>query len=127
MALSETCLLDKDNYMFFWKGLPNGSTLLPHLTELPHGISERLMTLKYQLSDKSEVHVISAYAPTLDADQQTKKSPWDSNLETVRISSILKWSVSIKLLSCFKLSINRFVSSYKLAFLRGTSLDGPNI
>ena len=89
MVLSGTRLLEEEslvdgNYTFFWKGLPNGSrkihgvgfairnSLLPRLTELPHGISERLMTLKYQLSDKSEVHVISAYAPTLDADQQNK-------------------------------------------------------
>ncbi|XP_044757806.1 uncharacterized protein LOC123315962 [Coccinella septempunctata] len=47
---------------------------MPRLTELPHGISERLMTLKYQLQDKSFLHVISAYAPTLSAEQQTKEA-----------------------------------------------------
>ena len=104
VALSATRLLDEGslvdgNYKFFWKGLPNGSrkihgvgfairnSLLPRLNELPHGISERPITLKYQLSDEFKVHVISAYAPTLDADQQTNQDLYF--LHKVLISSLL--------------------------------------
>lgn len=91
VALSETRFLEEGSlvdsgYTFFWKGLPKGSTrihgvgfaiktgLVPRLTEMPHGISERIMTLKYQLQDRSFVHIISAYAPTLDSEQQIKET-----------------------------------------------------
>lgn len=100
-ALSETRFLDEGsltdgNYTFYWKGLPSGSrklhgvgfaiknSIVSRLHELPHGISERLMSLKYQLPDKSFVNVISAYAPTLDADQHLKDAFYDQLESTLR-------------------------------------------
>lgn len=100
-ALSETRFLDdgslSDNqYTFFWKGLPAGSRkihgvgfaikddLVPVLSELPRGISERLMTLTYQLPDKTYVTVISAYAPTLDSEPETKDAFYEQLENTLR-------------------------------------------
>ena len=43
------------------------------LSELPVGISERLMTLRLKLADSGHATLISAYAPTLDATDETKE------------------------------------------------------
>lgn len=71
-------------YTFFWKGLPEEerrihhvgfaikNRLLPKLTELPLGINERLMTLRLQLTSQQHAFIISAYASTLDASDETK-------------------------------------------------------
>ena len=100
-ALSETRLLEDgsledNNYTFFWKGLPAGSRkihgvgfaikneLVPMLSELPKGISERLMSLKYQLPDQTYVTVISAYAPTLDSEQEIKDAFYEQLEKTLR-------------------------------------------
>lgn len=89
--LGEGSLVDGD-YTFFWKGLPDGSkklhgvglaiknSLANNLTEHPCGISERLMTWRYQLPDETFVNVISAYAPTL-ADDQPSKDAFYTSLE----------------------------------------------
>ena len=48
----------------------------PHpciMTELPVGISERLMTLRVKLVDYRQATLISAYAPTLDATDEDKE------------------------------------------------------
>lgn len=88
-ALSETHLLGEgslieQNYTFFWKGYPEDgrrmhgvgfaikNEIVNSLQQLPHGISERLMTLKYQVANGNNVNIISAYAPTLDSDLEVK-------------------------------------------------------
>ena len=90
-ALSETRLSGEDSltesgegYSFFWKGLPEGArrlhgvgfaiktSLLQHIPEMPVGISERLMTWRLPLIKGRYITVLSAYAPTLDADDQVK-------------------------------------------------------
>jgi len=70
--------------MFFWKGLPAGewrdygislairTSLMRQLVELPVGISERLMTLRLHLQQQRYATIISAYAPTLVADEADK-------------------------------------------------------
>ena len=93
VALSETRLSDEGQlreeggeYTFFWKGYETGlprqhgvgfairNRLLLQLTELPSGISERLMTLRIQIGENKYATIISAYAPTLQADEPSKES-----------------------------------------------------
>ncbi|KAK0151713.1 Craniofacial development protein 2 [Merluccius polli] len=90
-ALSETRLMDERSlteegmgYTFFWKGYHSGgqhlhgigiaikNTLLPRLTKTPVGISERLMTLRIPLVNNRFATLLSAYAPTLPSDNETK-------------------------------------------------------
>ncbi len=90
-ALSETRLHGEDSlteagagYTFFWKGVPEGSRrnhgvgfavkskLLQRIPESPIGINERLMTWCIPLAKKRFATLISAYAPTLDAEHNIK-------------------------------------------------------
>lgn len=92
-ALSETRRADegqlkeeKGGYTFFWKGKPADeprihgvgfaikNQLVRHLSELPVGISERLMTIRLALSNNQTATVVSAYAPTLDSDVEEKET-----------------------------------------------------
>ena len=92
VALSETRIAGEGQlreegggYTFFWKGYKPGmprqhgvgfavkNHLLLNLAEYPSGINERLMTLKLNLAENKQATVISAYAPTLLADDQTKE------------------------------------------------------
>ena len=92
-ALSETRFPDsgqireeKAGYTFFWRGLPQNdrrihgvgfairTKLLAHLSELPCGINERLMKTRLELAHNQHMTVISAYAPTLDADDEVKEA-----------------------------------------------------
>ena len=73
-------------YTFFWKGKAQSeprihgvgfairTALMKHLHEQPIGISERLMTMRLSLSKNYFATVISAYAPTLDADPDDKEN-----------------------------------------------------
>ena len=100
-ALSETRLADegqlkeeKGGYTFFWKGKPvdepriHGvgfaikNSLVCHLHELPVGISERLMTIRLVLASSQMATVISAYAPTLDAQEDVKEAFY-ADLDTI--------------------------------------------
>uniref|UniRef100_H3AJS3 Endonuclease/exonuclease/phosphatase domain-containing protein n=1 Tax=Latimeria chalumnae TaxID=7897 RepID=H3AJS3_LATCH len=90
-ALSETSRADEGHlkeeggYTFFWKGkLANErrvhgvgfvlkNQIVSRMTEFPAGINERLMTLHLQLANNSSATVISAYAPTLAAEEEQKE------------------------------------------------------
>ena len=91
-ALSETRLHGEDSlsevgagYTFFWKRVPEGtrrkhgvgfavkSKLLQRIPELPIGINERLMTWRIPLAKERFATLISAYAPTLDAEHNIKE------------------------------------------------------
>ena len=83
-ALSETRRSDEGQlkeaagYTFFWKGLPKGdprhagvgfairSSLVEHLSELPSGFSERIMSCRLDLGNNRFLTLISVYAPTMD-------------------------------------------------------------
>ncbi|XP_026084958.1 uncharacterized protein LOC113060279 [Carassius auratus] len=92
-ALSETRLAgegqlkeEKGGYTFFWKrkpadearnygvGLAIKNQLVNHLSELPVGISERLMTIRLMLANNQTATVVSTYAPTLDSDVEEKEA-----------------------------------------------------
>ena len=91
-ALSETRLAGEGQlteinggYTFFWRGLPQEqrrihgvgfaieTKLANKLEELPVGINERLMTLRLRLSRDQFATIISAYAPTMDAEEDVKE------------------------------------------------------
>lgn len=104
VALSETRLSDEGSlrenggYTFFWKGCPSGqprlrgvgfaikNALVAQLNELPIGVNERLMTLRVQIEGNTSVTFVSAYAPTLDANEQTKETFY-SELDSVITST----------------------------------------
>lgn len=96
-ALSETRFSGEDSltevgegYTFFWKGLPEDerrlhgvgfavkSKLLSKIPESPQGISERLMTWRIPLVKGRFASLISAYAPTLDTDENIKDAFYES-------------------------------------------------
>ncbi|XP_076031048.1 uncharacterized protein LOC143019264 [Oratosquilla oratoria] len=123
VALSETrraregCLREEQgNYTFFWKGLDleqpriHGvgfaikNSLLPKLTEQPAGINECLMTLQIQLQKNQSTTIISAYAPTLDAEDEVKEYFY-AQLDNI-ISSIPK-NDKINLLGDFNTRVGR--------------------
>ncbi|CAM4548073.1 unnamed protein product [Leuciscus chuanchicus] len=89
-ALSETRLHGEDSlvgagYTFFWKGVPEGIRrnhgvgfavkykLLQRIPESPIGINERLITWRIPLAKERFATLISAYAPTLDAEHNIKE------------------------------------------------------
>ncbi|XP_076043763.1 uncharacterized protein LOC143026866 [Oratosquilla oratoria] len=73
-------------YTFFWKGYDpeqqriHGvgfairNAILSKLTEQPIGICARLMTLRIQLAKNEDTTLISAYAPTLNAEDVDKEA-----------------------------------------------------
>ncbi|XP_072181335.1 craniofacial development protein 2-like [Diadema setosum] len=88
-ALSETRIAEEGSltepttgYTFFWKGkaqnedrihgvgLAIKTSLMRQISDLPTGISERLMTLRLPLSHKRHATIISAYAPTLTSSEE---------------------------------------------------------
>ena len=90
-ALSETRLEDTGlleeksiGYTFFWSGRSNKerrtsgvgfaikSNIANKLTKQPTGLNDRLMTLNIPLSRKKNATLISAYAPTMTNDDETK-------------------------------------------------------
>lgn len=92
-ALSETRLAEegqlkeeKGGYTFFWKGKaadePRNhgvgfaikNRLISQLSKSPVGINERLMTLRLSLSNNQMATAVSAYAPTLDSQDEDKET-----------------------------------------------------
>lgn len=90
-ALSETRLSEEgsltevgEGYTFFWKGLPEGvqrnygvafaikTSMLVSVQQKPVGISERLMSWRIPLTNSRYATLISAYAPTLDSEDEPK-------------------------------------------------------
>ena len=95
-ALSETRLADEGEleevgggYTFFWKGVDEGedrqagvgfaikTELVKQLSELPSGISKRVITLRLPLAYGRFVTVISVYAPILRSSEEDKGSFYD--------------------------------------------------
>ena len=100
-ALSETRFAEEGSicepdggYTFFWKGKAENedrihgvgfairSTLLRLLSDLPTGINERLMRLRFRISKSRHATVISAYAPTLTSSDEDKEAFYE-NLDSV--------------------------------------------
>ena len=102
-ALSETRLSGEGNlieagegYTFFWKGYPENvrrnhgvgfavrNKLLQKIETTPVGISERLMSWRLPLAKGRYVTLISAYAPTLNSEDDIKDTFYRSLDATIR-------------------------------------------
>ena len=122
-GLSETRLSDEGSlceagggYTFYWKGYPSGcprihgvgmalkNSLVEKLTESPTYISERLMTLRLPLARSEYATVISAYAPTLKSDEETKDQFYDS---LINVLSHINRNDKIILLGDFNARVGR--------------------
>ena len=96
-ALSETRLADTGSitevgagYTFFWSGkaaderreagvgIAIRTSLVRHLESLPKGINDRLMMLRLPLKGKTNLTLISAYAPTMCYNQEQKEQFYQS-------------------------------------------------
>ena len=121
VALSETRFagegqLTENNCTFYWKGKNENelrmhgvgfavsNALVNQLTELPVGISERLMTLRVKLVNSRQATMISAYAPTLDATDEDKEMFY-AQLDT--ILTAIPESEKIFLLGDFNARVGR--------------------
>ena len=95
-ALSETRLAEEGQikeigagYTFFWSGRATDerreagvgfavrNELVNKLSSLPHGINDRLMTMKLTLPGKKQATIISAYAPTMTNTDDVKDKFYD--------------------------------------------------
>lgn len=98
-ALTETRFTNEGSltekaYTFFWKGHPTNkihgvgfaikNTITKKLGQIPLGITERLMTLRYPIMDNTFINFICAYAPTLK-DSTEAKEQFYQQLEEVLI------------------------------------------
>ena len=90
-----------EGYTFFWRGVEPGTPrnhgvgfavrtkLLQQFPESPSGMNERIMTWRIPLAKNRYATLISAYAPTLDADESIKNMFYeqlDQFLATIPIS-----------------------------------------
>ncbi|XP_067949468.1 uncharacterized protein [Watersipora subatra] len=101
-ALQDTRIADEDQmtdvgsgYTFYWKGrdakdhrlygegFAVKNELVKHMDHLPVGISDRLMTLQLNISKNRKATLISAYAPTLMAEQEDKELFYSALDDTV--------------------------------------------
>ena len=85
-------------------GFEVSNALVTQLTELPVGISERLMTLTVKLVHFRQATMISAYSPTLDATDEDKEMFY-AQLDT--ILTAIRESENIFLLGDFNARVGR--------------------
>ena len=91
VVLSETRVhasesLNDLEYTFYWSGKPNGERreagvgfaikrdIVVKLTEMPHPVSDRIMTMRIPLKKDRNATIISAYAPTMTNPEENKKT-----------------------------------------------------
>uniref|UniRef100_H3AJS4 Endonuclease/exonuclease/phosphatase domain-containing protein n=1 Tax=Latimeria chalumnae TaxID=7897 RepID=H3AJS4_LATCH len=140
-ALSETSradeghLKERGGYTFFWKGkLANErrvhgvgfvlkNQIVSRMTEFPAGINERLMTLHLQLANNSSATVISAYAPTLAAEEEQKEQFY-ADLDEI-LTIILKED-KIILLRDFNARVGRDSNMWRGIGKEGVGKANPN-
>ena len=71
-------------YTFYWSGKPNGERreagvgfaikrhIVAKLTEMPHPVSDRIMTMRIPLTKDRNATIVSAYAPTMTNPEENK-------------------------------------------------------
>lgn len=101
-AISETRLPNeghlteqKAGYTFYWSGKSDNerreagvglsitSKVARTLTSQPKGISDRLMSLRFPLTQNQHVTIISAYAPTMTNPEEVKDSVYEDLEKTI--------------------------------------------
>ena len=81
--------LDDLEYTFYWSGKPNGErreagvrfaikkeivAKLAKLAEMPHPVSDRIMTMRIPLTKDRNATIVSAYAPTMTNPEENKET-----------------------------------------------------
>ena len=73
-------------YTFYWSGKPNGERreagvgfaikrdIVAKLTEIPHPVSDRIMTMRIPLTKDRNATIVSAYAPTMTNPEENKET-----------------------------------------------------
>ena len=100
-VLSETrfhasASLNDLDYNLYWSGKPNGERreagidfaikrdIVPNLTEMPHPVRDRIMTMIIPLKKDRNATIISAYAPTMANHKETKETFYSQLKGTLR-------------------------------------------
>ena len=78
--------LNNLEYTFYWSGQPNGErrearvgfaikrNIVAKLTEMPHPVSDRIMTMRIPLTENRNATIVSAYAPTMANPEENKET-----------------------------------------------------
>ena len=83
-------------YTLYWSGKPNGERreagvgfaikmdIVVKLTEMPHPVSDRIMTMRIFLTKDLNATIVSAYAPTMANSEQNKETFYSQLQSTLR-------------------------------------------
>ena len=83
-------------YIFYWSGKPKGERreagvgftikrdIVAKLTELPHPVSDRIMTMRIPLTKDRNATIVSAYAPTMTNPEENKETSYSQLKGTLR-------------------------------------------
>ena len=88
--------LNDMEYTFYWSGKPNGERreagvgyeikrgIMTKLTEMPHQVSDRIMTMIISLTKNWNATIVSAYAPTMTNPEENKETYYSQLKGTLR-------------------------------------------
>ena len=83
-------------YTFYWSGKPNGERreagvgfaikrdIVAKLTELPHPVNDRIITMRIPLTKDRNATIVSAYAPTMTNPEENKETFYSQLKGTLR-------------------------------------------
>ena len=83
-------------YTFYWSGKPNGERreagvgfaikrdIVTKLTEMPHPVSDRIMTMRIPLTKDRNATIVSAYTPTMTNPEENKETFYSQLKGTLR-------------------------------------------
>ena len=100
-VLSETCFhasgsQNDQKYIFYWSGKPSGERreagvgfaikrdTVAKLTEMPHPMSDGIMTMRIPLTKDRNATIVSAYAPTMANPEEKKETFYSQLKDTLR-------------------------------------------
>ena len=78
--------LNDPEYTFYWSGKPNGERrkagvgfaikrdIVVKLTEMPHPVTDRIMTKRIPLTKDRNATIVSVYAPTMANPEENKET-----------------------------------------------------
>ena len=84
------------DYAFYWSDKPNGERreagvgfaikmdIVANLTEMPHQVSDRIMTMRIPLTKDRNDTIVSAYAPTMTNPEENKETFYSQLKGTLR-------------------------------------------
>ena len=88
--------LNDMEYTFYWGGKPNGERreagvdfaikrdIVAKLTEMPHPVSDRIMTMRIPLTKDRNATIVSAHAPTMTNPEENKETFYSQLKGTLR-------------------------------------------